>query len=341
VLKAYFQSDKKGKFNMDFWENIESYINNDLSEAERKVFEKAMATDATLQQSVNEQRLIINLLRQKNDTSATSRTTVDTLERKRLKSIIDSYIAKLPDAPVEMPEKDTKGVIIPLNPKLPKEDKADLVVVKKTNIWWRAAAAIAVVAAASIWLYIDNTNTTSPEPIIVQTPVVTPSIDSSKKIDVPKPETTIANQQKQTPQYQTPKKPEPSDVPVKLNPSPPIPPFEPETQANKDAVLAVVENVADKEYQQIKEPTKGTSSNELSREDQTLLTALEAISANKPKVALEVLQNRTDEKARYYRALAYLLIDKTRGKNELEALAKDGDLETYFRNKIKDLLNKL
>ena len=71
------------------------------------------------------------------------------------------------------------------------------------------------------------------------------------------------------------------------------------------------------------------------------MTALEAIAANKPAVAVDVLQGRNDENARYYRALAYVLMDKKKGKQALETLANDGDLETYFRNKIKDVLKKL
>ena len=71
---------------MNFEENIESYINNDLAEADCQAFEKAMSTDAALRQSVEEQRLIINLLRQ---SKATAPTTTHTAEHKRLKGVID------------------------------------------------------------------------------------------------------------------------------------------------------------------------------------------------------------------------------------------------------------
>ena len=144
------------------------------------------------------------------------------------------------------------------------------------------------------------------------------------------------------PQYSTEKK-EKTEI-AKQNNTPKTsetPKTEIETPPNNNAILAVLENVASQEYEQITEPTKGASSNAISKEDQTLLKALEAISANKPAVAIDVLQGRNDEKARYYRALATLLMDKKKGKQALEALANDTGLEVYFRNKVKTVLGKL
>ena len=227
---------------------------------------------------------------------------------------------------------------------------ANVGIVKKNNYWWAAAASLAVVAGASLWLYQRDK---TPQPTVVDTQKNAPIIDTLKKNDAPTLEKPLVNQPNQPvvpPQYSLEKK-EKTEIAKQNNgqnneqnneqkavekPKTPI-----ETQVENDAVLAVLENVASKEAEQILQPTKGTATNALSREDQALLTALEAIAANKPAVAVDVLQGRNDENARYYRALAYVLMDKKKGKQALETLANDGDLETYFRNKIKVVLKKL
>lgn len=310
---------------MNFEENIESYINNDLSEGDRHTFEKAMATDAALRQSVDEQRLIINLLRQNRAATIAN----NTVEKKRLKGVIDGYIAELPDVEPQKQENTEGGKIIPLLPS------------KKNNrTWWAAAASVAVVVATAIWFFTPKSELQPP--VIVQTPpIVTPLMDTFKKNDVPIVGKPLVIQPKEAPQYSAEKKEKGTiteqnkEQKASETPKTPI-----DVPSNNDAVLAVLENIADKEYEQIVEPTKGTTSN-VSREDQILLTALEAIAANKPTVALEALRGRNDEKARYYQALATLLMDKNKGKQALEVIASDANLEVYFRNKIKALLKKL
>ena len=314
---------------MDFWENIEAYINNELPEAERQAFNTALTTDAALRQSVDEQRLIINLLRQNRAAIVANETAADAPKRQRLKRIIDGYVAELP---VEMSQKAKNT-----------EGSPFLFFLKKNSRVLVAAASVALVVTASMWLHQRENK---PQPTVAQTPIVAPPVDTLTKNVVPTVEKPLVIQPKVTPQYSTEKK-EKTEI-AKQNkeqnkeqkaletPKTPI-----ETPPNNDAVLAVLENVTSKEYEQITEPTKGASSNAISKEDQTLLTALEAISANKPTVALEVLQGRNDEKARYYRALATLLMDKKKGKQALEALANDTGLEVYFRNKIKDVLKKM
>ena len=136
---------------MNFEENIEAYINNDLSEAERQAFDTVLTTDATLRQSVAEQRLIINLLRQNRAAIIANETATDAAKRQRLKGIISDYIAELPDAPVETLEEKAENVIarheategvkiVPLNPSP----------VKKTKVWWSLAASFALIVAAGV-----------------------------------------------------------------------------------------------------------------------------------------------------------------------------------------------
>ncbi len=323
---------------MDFWGNIEAYIKDELPEAERQAFDAALTTDATLRQSVDEQRLIINLLRQNRSAIVANEMAADAPKRQRLKGIIDAYVAELPDAPVETLEKaeNTEGgkpVPFPLQ-----------VVKKNRVVWWAAAASVALVAAAGIW-WLQQTPS-SPQPIMVQTPTPPPlPVDTLKNVGTPKAENVAVEVKKETPQHTIGKSSE--DEFRKLADSK-------DTSkiiylathgfyvaSNNNAVLAVLKNDISSEAEQITEPTKGASSNAISKEDQTLLTALEAIAANKPTAAIEVLQGRNDEKARYYRALATLLMDKKKGKQALEALADDTGLEVYFRNKIKEVLKKI
>ncbi len=312
---------------MNFEENIESYINNDLSEGDRYAFEKAMATDAALRQSVDEQRLIINLLRQNRAATIAN----NTVEKKRLKGVIDGYIAELPDVEPQKQENTEGGYFGKMQP----------IYTKKNRTWWAAAASVAVVAVAGVWFFQQKSELQPP--VIVQTPpIVTPLMDTFKKNDVPIVGKPLVIQPKEAPQYSAEKKEKGTvteqnkEQEASETPKTPI-----DVPSNNDAVLAVLKNIADKEYEQIVEPTKGTTSNAISREDQILLTALEAIAANKPTVALEALRGRNDEKARYYQALATLLMDKNKGKQALEVIANDANLEVYFRNKIKALLKKL
>ncbi len=335
---------------MIFFDEIEAYLTGELSPTDRQIFEVEMARNPDLQRAVAEQNQLLAWIQaDKNQADSHNQAPQTDASGFYLESYFMEELTKLPDAPAKMPqnaENTDGGKIVPLNPILPQKEPirkvASVGIVKKNNYWWAAAASLAVVAGASLWLYqLYQPNKTQQQPI-VQTQITTPIIDTLKKNDAPTLEKPLVNQPKTPPQY-SPEKKEKTEIAQQNNElkATEIPKTPVETQVEKDAVLAVIENVASKEAEQIVQPTKGTSTNALSREDQALLTALEAIAANKPAVAVEVLQGRNDEKARYYRALALLLTDKKKGKQALETLANDGDLETYFRNKIKDLLKKI
>jgi hypothetical protein len=311
---------------MIFFEEIETYLTGKLLPTDYQNFESEMAKNADLHRAVAEQRQLLTWITEDKTLSQSPKQEAQSeASRLDLESYFLEELAKLPNAPVEMPQKGvyTEGSkIIHLNPK-PE---------KKTNkIWWAAAASIAVISAASIWLY---RSTETPQPIVVQTPIDTLINNVST------PEKPIAIQEKETPQYKTEKTPKTGistpDNALKL-PEEKISTIE--TQTSNAYILVIIESDVNKEKEQISEPSKGASSNAVSKEDQTLLYALEAISANKPTAAIEALKERNDEKARYYRALATLLMDKKKGKQALEALANDSEL--YLSNKIKALLKKL
>jgi hypothetical protein len=303
---------------MNYFEVIQSYLNNELPDAERQVFDAELAENADLRRAVVEQRLLLGLVKREKQPEMSD---ADAAEFQRLRKVV---MAAYDNTDEE--EYDVK----PSNP--------FLFFLKKNKRAIAAAASVALVATASIWLY--ERNKTS-QPIGVQTPTIVPPIDTLIKSNAPTPENQIVIKEKGTPQYKPEKMPETQPVVPKITPEPPYtPPIDNGNQVSNDAVLAILENVADKEFEQISGPSRGASSNSVSKENQTLLEALEAISANKPQVALDLLKNRDDNDARYYRALATLLTDKTKGKQALQALADDAKLERFFRNKIKDVLKK-
>jgi outer membrane biosynthesis protein TonB len=306
---------------MNHFEVIQSYLNNELPDAERQAFDAELAKNADLRRAVVEQRLLVGLVKREKQPEMSA---ADAAEYQRLRKVV---LAAYDNTDEE--EYDVK----PSNP--------FLFFLKKNKRAIAAAASVALVATVSIWLY-QRTPKPQPETSVVQTPTIVPPIDTLIKSNVPTPENQIVVEEKGTPQYKPEKKPETQPVVPKITPEPTyVPTTNSEKQVSDDAVLAILENVANKEFEQISGPTKGASSSSVSKENQTLLDALEAISANKPQVALDLLKNREDNDARYYRALATLLTDKTKGKQALQALADDAKLERFFRNKIKDLLIKL
>jgi hypothetical protein len=304
---------------MNHFEVIQSYLNNELPDAERQAFDAELAKNAELRRAVVEQRLLVGLVKREKQPEM---STADAAEYQRLRKVV---LAAYDNTDEE--EYDVK----PSNP--------FLFFLKKNKRAIAAAASVALLATASIWLIQRNR---TPQPIVAQTPTIVPPIDTLIKSNVPTPENQIVIKEKGTPQYKPEKKPETQPIVIENTPSPPyVPTTNSENQVSNDAILAILENIANKEFQELSGPTKGASSNSVSKENQTLLDALGAISANKPQVALDLLKNRDDNDARYYRALATLLTDKTKGKQALQALADDTKLERFFRNKIKDLLTKL
>jgi hypothetical protein len=304
---------------MNHFEVIQSYLNNELPDAERQAFDAELAKNADLRRAVVEQRLLLGLVKREKQPEMSA---ADAAEYQRLRKVV---LAAYDNTDEE--EHDVK----PSNP--------FLFFLKKNRRVIAAAASVALLATASIWLY-QNYKTSQPI-VVVKTPIIVPPIDTLIKSNVPTPENQIVIKEKGTPQYKPEKKQETQPIVPKITPEPTyVPTTNPEKQVSNDAVLAILENVANKEFEQISGATRGSSSN-VSKENQTLLDALEAISANKPQVALDLLKNREDNDARYYRALATLLTDKTKGKQALQALADDAKLERFFRNKIKDLLIKL
>jgi hypothetical protein len=321
---------------MNFFEEIETYLTGKLSPTDHQRFESEMAKNADLQQAVADERQLLAWFQADKIQSTTpKRDAQSEASVLDLENYFLDELAKLPDAPVETPQKAayTEGSkIVTLNPNPEK---------KTYRRWWAAAASVALVATVSIWLY-QRTPKPQPETAGVKPPTVVPPIDTLIKSNAPTPENQIVIKEKGTPQYKPEKKTETQPIVIENTPPPPyVPTTNPEKQVSNDAVLAMLENVANKEFEQISGPSRGASSNSVSKENQTLLDALEAISANKPQVALDLLKNRDDNDARYYRALATLLTDKTKGKQALQALADDAKLERFFRNKIKDLLKKL
>jgi hypothetical protein len=304
---------------MNHFEVIQSYLDNELPDAEHQAFDAELAKNADLRRAVVEQRLLVGLVKREKQPEMSA---ADAAEYQRLRKVV---LVAYDNTDEE--EYDVK----PSNP--------FLFFLKKNKRAIAAAASVALLATASIWLY---QNYKTPQPIVVdKTPITVPPTDALIKSNAPTPENQIVIKENGTPQYKPEKKQETQPIVIENTPPPPyVPTTNPEKQVSNDAVLAILENVANKEFEQISGPSKGASSN-VSKENQTLLDALEAISANKPQVALDLLKNRDDNDARYYRALATLLTDKTKGKQVLQALADDTKLERFFRNKIKDLLTKL
>jgi hypothetical protein len=322
---------------------IDRYLAGEMSVEERRDFDKQIQADPQLQKEVRLQENIRRAFKRMPDMQL--RQHLDNLleghkdvfnEPLNASDIDPEFLAMADELNGEIKEPPKSQPII--------EEKTTPIVelkpnwLKKNSVWWAAAASIALVVAVGIW-WIQRDN--SPQMPIVQTPTtVLPSIDTLKKIDVPKQDEKIVTvPQNGSPQYPTPQKPK-TEVTQQGN----LPNSPTETTLSDAAVFAEVKTVVDYEREKILEPTRGAQSSNissLSREDQNLLKALEAIVAHKPNNAIDLLQNQDSEKARYYRALAYLATDRAKGKSALQTLANDMDLEPSFRNKIKDLLSKI
>lgn len=321
---------------------IDKYLAGEMSAQEKYDFEKQLEDNNNLQKEVRLQDNIRRAFKRMPDMQL--RHHLDNLfeENKHVfneplntsdidpdfLAMADELNGKIKDEPI-IKEKPTP--IVELKPNW----------LKKNSVRWAAAASIALVVAAGIW-WMQRNN--APQTPIVQTPpTVLPSLDTLKKVDVPKQEEKVATvpQQKAPPQYKPSQKVEKQEN-TPILPNTPLPTGV--TTISDDAVFAEVKTIANNEREKILEPTKSAQSsniNPLSREDQNFLKALEAIVAHKPNSAIELLQNQDSEKAQYYRALAYLLTDRAKGKRALQNLANDMDLEPSFRNRIKDLLNKI
>ena len=98
---------------MDFYDKIEDYINQTLTDDERQAFDTALVSDIRLQRSVVEQRILF-----------------DAMRRDRLKSKIERIVDKLPK---------------------PETPVVNIKTVKKNNYWWAAAAAVLLIGVGIWW----------------------------------------------------------------------------------------------------------------------------------------------------------------------------------------------
>lgn len=325
---------------------IDKYLAGEMSVEERRDFDKQIQADPQLQKEVRLQENIRRAFKRMPDMQL--RQHLDNLfeENKHVfneplnaSDIDPEFLAMADELNGKIKEEPKSQPIIKENPTPIVELKPNWL--KKNSVWWAAAASIALVVAAGIWwMQRDNVPQT---PIVQTPPTVLLPIDTLKKGDVPKQDVkVVAVPQNGPPQY--PKSKTEEIKQENLPNSPNTTASKTETAISDAAVFAEVKTVVDYEREKILEPTKSAQSSNIgniSREDQNLLKALDAIVAHKPNNAIELLQNQDSEKARYYRALAYLATDRAKGKNALQTLANDMDLELSFRNKIKDLLSKI
>lgn len=321
---------------------IDKYLAGEMSAQEKYDFEKQLEDNNDLQKEVRLQDNIRRAFKRMPDMQL--RQHLDNLFEENKHVFNEPLNASDIDPDFLAMADEINGEI--KNKPINKENSTPIVELKpnwlkKNSAWWAAAASIAVVVAVGIWwMQRDN----APQTPIVQTPpTVLLPIDTLKKVDAPKQDVKIVSvPQNGPPQYTTPKIEKTGQE--NLPNSPNTTASKTETAISDAAVFAEVKTVVDYEREKILESTRGTKSSNissLSREDQSLLKALEAIIANKPNSAIELLQNQDSEKAQYYRALAYLMTDRAKGKSALQTLANDMDLEPSFRNKIKDLLSKI
>ena len=136
---------------MDYFEQIKSYLDKKMPDAERQTFETELAKNAELRRSVEEYRLIFGLLknRKQPDMSAT-----DAAEHQRLRGVV---LAAFDDA-------DTEGSPIVSFP---------FQVLKKNSVWWAAAASIVVVFAAGLFVVDTFKKIDAPtieKPLVIQPP---------------------------------------------------------------------------------------------------------------------------------------------------------------------------
>ena len=298
---------------MEDFEKIESYLNDELPDNEKRTFEARLAVDADLRRSVAEFKLLFGIM-QKND--APKESSADLAEKQRLRKIVLAAF----DDEAEKGENTEGGKIVPLQPS-PRE------LVKKTRIWWVAAAAsVALIVAAGFWFYQKET-VQIPQQIAVQTP---PPIDTLKKTDVPKSENAVVEAPKGTPQY--PKQKEVKKEVLQGN-TPQLPSNlveKTEELETNEPVYAAVETALDR----ISVETKGNNTDDV-------IKALRSRNADK---AIELSENQMTmdylkERRGFYLALAYLLKNKKDGIARLKAI--EADNAHQFKQNAADLLMKL
>ena len=187
---------------MDYFEEIEPYLNNELLPEEWQEFETELAKNADLRRDVAEYRLLFELVRGNKEPQYDA-------EHERLRNVV----LKAHGLPVSDEKKPTPVPGIPIATPiivLPKIDEnteggkvVELKPVKDKNYWWAAAAALLI--GVGIW-WSQNLTMRMPPPSVVQTQPTTTPTDTVKKIEVQTPQNIATVEPKQTPQYPTTKK---------------------------------------------------------------------------------------------------------------------------------------
>ena len=297
---------------MDYFEEIEPYLNNELLPEERQEFETELAKNADLRRDVAEYRLLFELMRGSKEPQYDA-------EHERLRNVV----LKAHGLPVSDEKKPTPVPGIPIATPiivLPKIDEnteggkvVELKPVKDKNYWWAAAAAAALLIGVGIW-WSQNLTMRMPPPSVVQTQTPT---DTLIKNEVKTPQTIAAVEPKAPPQYPTPKKVE---KPIQQGNTPQKEPNS-TTKADEprfdEQDFAIVETALQSEMNTRRSRGNGTV------ESDKLLNGLKQIQLKKPTEAIELLANSKEPEAAFYRALATLLMNHEEGKKQLQAIADD------------------
>lgn len=297
---------------MDYFEQIKSYLDKKMPDAERQTFETELAKNAELRRSVEEYRLLFGLLKNRKQPDMSN---VDAAEHQRLRSVV---LAAFDDV-------DTEGSQIVSFP---------FQVLKKNSVWWAAAASIVVVFAAGLWWFLNSKKRVQ---TVAQTPI--DIVDTFKKIDAPTIEKPLVIQTPKTPQYKPSEKPKVEIIEKQNMPKQRETNEVAEVKLSDTEVFAEVKTVLDAEKIESLSRSGNRIEAEIEAEFKAVINLLLQKNTNE---ALTKLGNLNGTRAQFYRAITYLMIDRTKGKSALEELVKETTYsDKSLHKKAKGLLEKL